>query len=359
MPSATATCTPASGLLGKTCGTFLTNMPDEPILLELLKKALVRYNLPTNFEYRLKQKAPMPTLGMWAGLPSTTYSCEVGTTSNTQLELIFPSKTRIILGQMGFMLVSSVVMILFISLCFIFTILTAWKHKRLAAQNVEFFNHLAHEFRTPLSNIKLASNMLSKKLNAASGSQETRFLKVIKDENHRLIEQVDQVLGFARMERGEQPMTFEQMDVLHSLHQAIESVRLPIQDRGGELQVEISSVLPQILGDAFHLKQVFINLLDNAIKYSEGEPEIEVKAYDTGKHICISVEDHGIGMQVDQMKSIFKQYVRLQGQNAQGNRGFGLGLPYARMVVESHGGYMQVSSKAGEGSMFSLFLPKV
>lgn len=359
MPSAVPTCTPSEGILGSTCGTFLTNMPDEPVLLKLLKKALIRYNLPPDFEYRLLQKAPMPTLGMWAGLPSTSYSCEVGPAADTQLELFFPSKTSIILGQMGFMLVSSVVMILFISLCFILTILTAWKHKRLAAQNVEFFNHLAHEFRTPLSNIKLASSMLSKKLNAASESQETRFLRVIKEENHRLIEQVDQVLDFARMERGEQPMTFEQVDVLQSLHQAIESVRLPIQNREGELQVQISPILPAIRGDAFHLKQVFINLLDNAIKYSEGKPELEVKAYETDKHICISVEDHGLGMQPDQLKSIFKQYVRLQGQTTQGNRGFGLGLPYARMVVEAHGGYMQVSSKAGEGSLFSLFLPKV
>lgn len=357
MPTATPTCKPAKGLLGVTCGTFLTNMPDEPLLLGILKKALIRYNLPTNFEYRLLQKEPMPTLGIWGSISTTAYSCAVGPQTDAQLELFFPSKTRIILGQMGFMLVSSVVMILFISLCFILTILTAWRHKRLAAQNVEFFNHLAHEFRTPLSNIKLASSMLTRMLDASKESQETRFLKVIKEENHRLIEQVDQVLDFARMERGEQPMTFEQIDVLQSLHKAIESVRLPIQDRGGELRVEISPRLPHILGDAFHLKQVFINLLDNAIKYSEDKPEIEVKAFETGKHICISVEDHGAGIQADQLKMIFKQYVRLQSQTSQGNRGFGLGLPYARMVVESHGGFMQVSSKAGEGSVFSVFLP--
>jgi two-component system phosphate regulon sensor histidine kinase PhoR len=358
MPGAGTTCAPAQKPEGKICGTFLTSMPDEAVLLDILEKAIARYDLPKTFEYKLEQKAPLPTLGTWAGQPSRSYSCEVGNTSNIQLKLFFPEKTRIILGQMGFMLVSSFILILFISLCFVLTILTAWKHKRIAAQNVEFFNHLAHEFRTPLSNIKLASNMLTKKLKSTAESQETRFLKVIREENHRLIEQVDQVLDFARMERGEQPLTFEQVDLMQSLHQAIECVRLSIQSREGELHVDVSPYLPPVTGDAFHLKQVFVNLLDNAVKYSPDPPLIEVKAFDKGKHVCISVEDHGIGMNPEQLKLIFKQYVRLQGQHAQANRGFGLGLPYARMVIEAHGGYIQVSSKQGEGSIFSVFLPK-
>ncbi len=357
MPSSVS-CMPAESPKGLKFGTFLSNMPEEAVLLEMLENAIRRYGLPSEFEYRLIQRAPMPSLGRWTQPSMPTYSCEVGTASNIQLELFFPEKSQIILGQIGFMLGSSVVLILFISLCFILTILTAWRHKRLAAHNVAFFNHLAHEFRTPLSNIKLASSMLSKSEKQEKSAQEQRFLSVIKEENHRLIEQVDRVLDFARMERGEQPLTFEQVDLHKILQEASDSIGLALQDKEGELKTDIPASLPPIQADAFHLKQVFINLLENAIKYSDEKPRIRLTAIEQGRHVVVSVKDKGRGMSAEEMKHVFKKYFRVEGNVVHEKRGFGLGLPYARMVVEAHGGYIRLSSKEGVGSLFSLFFPK-
>ncbi|MFH1321064.1 MAG: HAMP domain-containing sensor histidine kinase [Bacteroidota bacterium] len=273
---------------------------------------------------------------------------------NLALRIYFPGKTRYILGKMSFMLVSSILILIFITIVFILTNITLWKQKRITGINIDFFNNLAHEFKTPLTNISLAVNMFSKK---RKDSADDNFVKVIESENKKLMGQVERVLHVARLENGEYMLEKEQFDVHQLLQDVTESMKILSKEKGGEIQLSLKSSNSSIIADKYHLTNVFNNIIDNALKYTDKPPEINISTISKDDGIIISFRDNGVGINSKDQGLIFDKFQRVATGDVHTNKGFGLGLSYAKMIIELHKGNIKVKSELNKGSQFDVFLP--
>lgn len=169
--------------------------------------------------------------------------------------------------------------------------------------------------------------------------------------------QVDKALEMTVLEKKDPGLSAAFLDMAGLIRQAAEPFLSEIEKRGGRLEIQAEPGIPEIEGDEIHLQNVLHNLIDNALKYNLGGPEIRVRAEGTKKGVRITVEDNGIGLRPAEMKRVFDKYYRVARGNVQDVKGFGLGLSYVKRIVQAHGGKVRVRSEAGRGSAFEVDLP--
>lgn len=269
----------------------------------------------------------------------------------------FPSKRNYIMKNLGMMAFSSIGLILLISLCFAYMIHIIFRQKKLSDMKTDFVNNMTHELKTPISTISLASEMLRDNRVAADPDRIQKYAGVIHDENKRLGSHVEKVLQMAVIERGEHKLKLVFLN-LHDLAQkAIQKMTLQLEEKGGVLQTDFAARYPEAQVDESHFINIITNLLDNAIKYSSGKPEITVTTRDQNGGVLISVADKGIGMSKDAQKRIFEKFYRVPTGNVHNVKGFGLGLSYVKAMVEAHGGNVKFRSELNKGTTFDIFLP--
>ncbi|MBL7815623.1 MAG: HAMP domain-containing histidine kinase [Saprospiraceae bacterium] len=272
------------------------------------------------------------------------------------LRIVFPNKKGFLLKNMGFMVVSTILILIAITLILLFVNWSLVKQKRLLQTNVDFFNHMAHEFRTPLSNIGLAINRLTRKHPELKGNQ---FVDVIRHENTQLLGEVERVLHLANVENGDYALQKEVIGLKTLLQSAINSLTMPIAERKAQVYLDAIPDDAQILGDRQHLGNVFRNILDNALKYTTAQPHIEISAKPQAKGIVVAIQDNGIGIPQTQYEMIFEKFQRVHRGNEYAQKGFGLGLAYVKHMIELHKGSVHVSSEENKGSRFEVFLPTI
>lgn len=273
------------------------------------------------------------------------------------LHVYFPEKQGFVAGNIAKLLVASVVLMLFIGGLFWFAFGIIFRQKKLSEMKNDFINNMTHEFKTPVSTISLAVQMLQDRAVAASPQMLQRYLGIIRDENQRLGSQVEQVLQAARFDRGEVKMKRELVNVHGLIEAAAISLSTQIEARNGTLDVRNEAQNPFIIGDETHLANLVYNLLDNANKYSPERPHISVSTRDTAAGVLIRVSDRGIGISREAQRHIFEQFYRVPTGNVHNVKGFGLGLSYVHKIVEEHQGHIRVESQPGQGSTFEVFLP--
>jgi two-component system phosphate regulon sensor histidine kinase PhoR len=184
-----------------------------------------------------------------------------------------------------------------------------------------------------------------------------KYAKVIIDENMRLQGQVEQVLQMATLENSEHRFKFKKTNI-HSLIEAvIESFDLRILENKIKINTKLHAKIPTIIADKVHILNVFYNLIDNAIKYTPEKPVIEIETWNTNRGIHIKISDNGIGIDLPNQKDVFKNLYRVPTGNIHEVRGFGLGLYYAKTVVDYHHGNIQLESELKKGTAFDVFLP--
>ena len=319
-----------------------------------LKRTLDFYNVDIPFQVSQSHVAPATNNGSAAtcvvNIPPKDDQAE------SFISLAFPSKKTYMADQMKYMIGAS----LFI-LCFtVFVLLLAnwWllKQKRLMQRNTEMYNTMAHEFRTPLTNISLATQLMSKKSNDG-GNQ--KFLDIISQENSRLIQQVERVLHLARIDHGAHPLQQDEISLRSLLEGVYKEMEIQIEEKNATVQFAAIPDDVKIYGDRQHLTNVFRNLIDNALKYSPEHPEITISARDVKDGILISIQDNGIGIPASQSHLIFEKFQRLPQDQSTEQKGFGLGLAYVKRVIEMHKGFIQVDCNTQRGSRFNVFLPKL
>ena len=269
----------------------------------------------------------------------------------------FPDEKQFLFNQIWLTLTSSVVLILVIIGCFAYAILTIIKQKKLSEIKNDFINNITHEFKTPISTVSLACEALGEKEISQDPKSYNRYLKVIRDENNRLAEQVEKVLQLATMDKKDYKLHFERVDINRIINQAIKKFELQVKKDGGKINTFLDLNLPVVLGDEVHLGNVIHNLFDNSCKYSPDIPDISITTKNLNRDVIISIEDHGIGMSKDQMKKIFDKFYRVPTGNVHNVKGFGLGLNYVRTIIEAHNGHIEVRSELQKGSVFTIKLP--
>jgi len=202
---------------------------------------------------------------------------------------------------------------------------------------------MTHEFKTPIATISLAADSITNPKVKSSGQMIDRYADIIRQENKRMLSQVEKVLQIARLDKKDFQLKIVQLNINDLVHTAAENSRLRVNNRGGSIEVHISNVLH--------------NLIDNAIKYSGETPHITIETKDVKKGVMVSVKDNGIGISKEDQKRIFEKFYRVSTGNLHDVKGFGLGLSYVKAIVDAHKGDVQVSSELGKGSIFSVSFP--
>ncbi len=291
-----------------------------------------------------------------AGYSMQLFPSDLLATDN-MLFVYFPERQGYLAEQIWTTLISSVILILVMGGCFYFAMSTIVRQKKLSDMKNDFINNMTHEFKTPVSTISLATQMLEDDAVAASPTMLRRYLGIIRDENQRLGSQVEKVLQAARFDRGEVKMNREKTDMHELIETVVHSLSPQIEARNGILESFLKADNPTILGDEVHLTNLIFNLLDNAIKYSSEITDIQVLTENTAQGLKITISDKGIGMNKEALKHIFEQFYRVPTGNVHDVKGFGLGLSYVKKIVDEHKGSIKVESTLGKGSTFEITLP--
>jgi signal transduction histidine kinase len=225
--------------------------------------------------------------------------------------------------------------------------------RRLSALRADFVSLVSHELRTPMAAVIGAARTLQLRWRELSPEHRESFLELIAGETNRLAELIGDVLDTSRIEAGTFSFRFREVDLSQLVHDTVATAQLG-QDEV-RLRAEVQSPLPEIRGDRDRLRQVLMNLIDNAIKHSPAGGEVEVRAYPENGRVVVDVTDEGPGIAKEDQKLIFEKFGRVAGAGAR--PGTGLGLFIARSIAEAHGGVLEVQSSPEQGATFTLELP--
>ena len=273
------------------------------------------------------------------------------------LKLELPGRTAFVLSKMGPMFITSIFLILTIILLFWMTVRSLLRQKLLLERTTDFVNNMAHEFKTPMASISLASNMIVKDSVREKPDKLKHYADIIRDENEKLKQQVERLLSIAKLEDGDMLLKKDQVDMHEAIRSAVSGMSLQLQERNGQITTNLNAVNSIITGDVLHLTNTVINLLDNAIKYSKGAPEIMITTMNKNNDLVVKVADKGIGVDPDRHKSIFDKFYRVPTGDVHDVKGFGLGLAYVKKIVDEHGGRVSLESDEGKGSKFIMTFP--
>ncbi|MFD3292082.1 HAMP domain-containing sensor histidine kinase [Aquirufa sp. KTFRIE-69F] len=279
--------------------------------------------------------------------------------SKNVLKIYFPDSAAFIWQTMGLSLAGSGLLLLVMIGCFYFAVLTILRQKKLALVKNDFINNMTHEFKTPITSISLATQLLQEELKPGKNDSILRYLGIIKDENTRLGQQVERVLQTAQMEKEEITLKRKKVDIAALIQQVAEINGPLVESVNGSIKLQLNELPATMEIDEVHISNVLNNLIDNAVKYSPANPKVEISAQQQEQGVLIAVKDQGIGMPKEALSDIFDAFYRVPTGNVHNVKGFGLGLSYVKKIVEAHGGKVHVKSKLGDGSTFEIYLPYV
>ena len=232
------------------------------------------------------------------------------------------------------------------------------QQKKLSEIKNDFINNISHEFKTPIATINLALDAISsstKNLNDKSIS----YLGMIREENSRMLSQVENILRISQLEKSSNPFDMEQIDIHEVIEDAIEHVKLIVESKKGSIDLSLKALDSKISGNINHLENIIINILDNAVKYSKENPKIVVSSTNINKDIRLCFEDNGIGMDKNTQKLIFEKFYREQNGDIHNIKGHGLGLSYVKKIIDFHNGKILLESKKGTGTKFYITLKNI
>jgi two-component system phosphate regulon sensor histidine kinase PhoR len=232
-----------------------------------------------------------------------------------------------------------------------------FRQKKLSEMKTDFVNNMTHELKTPISSISLASQMLKDKTVMKNEQMFDHISQVIEDESKRLGFQVERVLQMAVLERGKVRMKVKELYINDLIKKVVNSFDLKVKDRNGIIISRLKAKDDVIEGDEVHITNLIFNLLDNALKYTEDTPKLEITTENVNNGIEISVTDNGIGISRESQKHIFDQFYRVHTGNIHNVKGFGIGLSYVKCVVDEHQGKIRIKSDVGKGTTFYIYLP--
>jgi two-component system phosphate regulon sensor histidine kinase PhoR len=274
-----------------------------------------------------------------------------------QLVLTFPEKTNYLFYSIWPLLLTSFVLTLTLIVGFVYTLSTILRQKKLAEIKNDFINNMTHEFKTPIATISIANQSIQDPRIYSSVDKLTYYTGIIRDENQRMLNQVETVLQMAQLDKGELNLKLEIIRIDDLLLQAASSVQLQVEQKNGRLITNLNCDDVYLNCDGNHLLNVFTNLLDNANKYSPQDPFIAIESNFNTQFVIVKISDKGVGMSKDDQKRIFDIFYRVSTGDLHNVKGFGLGLSYVKAIVERHNGTVEVKSELGKGSTFIVTLP--
>ncbi|MCP9770311.1 sensor histidine kinase [Lacihabitans sp. LS3-19] len=336
-------------------------VPLEHSLLEhLLKEEFKKSNINTDFEYGI-------------------YDCETdkivfGSHINSDFEVQnvnheiflpktdkflnyfgvkFPNQKSYLTSKLDFWIVSSIITLVVMAF-FGYSMFIILKQKRLSEVQRDFINNMTHEFQTPISTIKIATDVLGQSKIFDQPERMKKYVQIIKQENNRLKNQVEAVLATAKIGKGQIVLDSQLQEVHEIISEVSDSVKAELEDN---FTLDLKATKTSITADRMHLMNVIRNLIDNAIKYSSKPAKIKITTRNENHVLVISIADKGIGIPKEHVSKIFNKFYRVPTGNVHNVKGFGLGLNYVKEIINLHKWKINVKSELGEGTVFDIFIP--
>ncbi len=275
------------------------------------------------------------------------------------LKVYFPTKADFIFSSISFM-VPSFAFTLIMLIVFVFTIIVAFRQKKLTEMKNDFINNMTHEFKTPISSISLAAQMLNDQTVRKSPTMLQQISTVINDETKRLRFQVEKVLQMSMFDRQKTTLKLEDIDANLAIFNIVNTFKLKVEKYGGHITAHLDAMDAIVNVDEMHFTNVIFNLLDNAVKYRDPDKPLDLKVLSRdlpGERLEITIADNGIGIRREDLKKIFEKFFRVSTGNRHDVKGFGLGLAYVKKMVNELGGEISVESTINVGTKFIIILP--
>jgi two-component system phosphate regulon sensor histidine kinase PhoR len=333
-------------------------------LKELLKRELKAQDLNTDFEFGAYDcESENMKYGERVNADSTKDENEKPTEfpklkdENYYFGINFPKRESFLSGELWYLKMSTSILIGLLALM-AYIVFFIFKQRRLQEIQKDFVNNMTHEFKTPLSTIHIASEVL-KNPNIANNPQRLlNYATIIGNETTHLTGQVERVLQMANTEKGEVILKKSSFILNDIVNEIVTKYRPFVRSKEGDIIINAINEDIAIFADRLHLKNVVSNLVDNALKYCDKDPHIIITLAEVAKGIEICIRDNGIGIKKEHLKNIFDKFYRVPTGDIHDVKGFGLGLSYVRLITKRHGGEIKCVSEFGKGTEFTIFIPK-
>ena len=228
------------------------------------------------------------------------------------------------------------------------------KEEKLNLIKNDFINNLTHELNTPAFSISLSAKMARDNLEKGDTAKAQHLLQIIEKENEKLKTHIDKVLELASLESPRHHLQKKEVHLHDLISDLLADVDPQVKKLSGRLIFSPEATHDLVAVDAVHFKNVLRNLLDNSLKYTKGQPEIQVITASGSHFFEITVRDNGIGIAPEHRRLIFQKFYRVPSGDHGNVKGFGLGLSYVRQVMKAHGGQVNIESQPGKGTAVSL-----
>ena len=276
--------------------------------------------------------------------------------SDYTLRVAFPDKTPFLISSVISLIITSVIFTSIIIIAYITTILLLLRQRQISRIKTDFINNMTHEFKTPIATINLALSAIKNPKTIIDKKKVKKYLKMIYDENNRMHDQVENVLMISHLEKNELNIEKSRHDLNDIINLSISHLSLIAESKNGNITFNKDAGNTQIVGNETHLINVFVNILDNAIKYNNDRPEILINTKNINDRVIVDIIDNGIGMSKSVQSKIFDKFYRKQTGDVHDVKGHGLGLAYVKKIIDFHNGDINVKSILAEGSTFSIQL---
>jgi two-component system phosphate regulon sensor histidine kinase PhoR len=339
------------------CFLMMKNREEWANIGTMIKEDLKSYGISLDFEFDIVDRKENPFVTGKSNVYFTGNLEEVLNQSGYELRIKFPEKSDFIKAQIGYIFISSIVLLILVSFSFLLIFRYYRREKKLTGEIVDIINNMTHEFRTPLTNIALANNMIARNEAVAGDDKVLSYSRVIASEQKRLRDRVDELLKMSFSE-SQKSMQAVSVNVTQTIENVIATFDVQVKSKGGNLEFIRPEYDIFINGEEDPLAIAVGNLIDNAIKYNSGKPEIIIRLVENSKTVTLEVSDNGIGIPRVFHADIFNKYFRVPTGDIHNNDGFGLGLYYVKNAINRMGGSVKLTSNPGKGSRFTIEFPK-
>lgn len=268
----------------------------------------------------------------------------------------FPTRNNFLFSRLQTSLILTGILLLTI-IFFAYSLFVIVRQKRLTERQKDFINNMTHEFKTPLSTIKIAADVFLTAPTIQADPRLHQYAGIIREQNSRLNEQVERVLHVAKFEQHHFALQREWLDLAALIQTVASSEQIRAQEKGGAIHLDLAAV-PLLWADRFHLTNVLHALIDNALKYSRQAPCIRLLLRQEPDAQVLTLADNGLGIPKLYHQQVFEKFFRVPTGNIHNVKGFGLGLYYVKKVCRAHGYKVSLSSEPEKGTVFTITMPQ-
>jgi two-component system phosphate regulon sensor histidine kinase PhoR len=345
---------------------YLVNVNDiinAELLEHYLIKELNRINLNLDFEYGIYDcHTDKMVYGNYVQMSDNNHVKKTSKNLPKYDEYIyyfgvyFPDRQKYVLSDFVIWYILTAILLIVI-IFFGYTQFVILRQKQLSEIQKDFIDNLTHEFKTPITSLKLSAEVLTDKEIINEPARIRKYVSIINEQSQKLLEQVDNILQMTNTDVRKLILNKKETNLHEVIQRVADSFNLSLKNKKGQILLNLNAKNPMINADENHLTNVLYNLIDNSLKYTVNDPQINVLTNNVNNRILLYIIDNGIGIPKEYCNKVFKKFYRIPTGNICNVKGFGLGLSYVKRIVSAHKWKIKIESNEGGGCRFIISIP--